>query len=220
MKRMIIVLFFDIFIIAAFAQKGIPSATASMAVVHARYPQHEDFSTKLISSIKVPEGFEVIVAANGLGKPRMLAYWDAGLYVTRRDQGDVLLLSDPGGNGVFDKLKTVVTEFPDVHGIAIRNGMIYLCSSKILKKGKINSDGSVDSLEVILNDLPDGAQHYNRTIAFGPDGLLYITVGSNCPTLLYPSQKNFLCNWWNVNQYNKSILLYRFQVVRLMKYKV
>ena len=82
-------------------------------------------------------------------------------------------------DGVFEKLRTVVTDFPDVHGIALAD-TIYLCSSKILKKGKINSDGSIDSLKVIFKDLPDGGQHDNRVIAFGPDGMLYITVGSNC----------------------------------------
>lgn len=34
--------------------------------------------------------------------------------------------------------------------------------------------------QLLIDDLPDGGQHPNRTIAFGPDGLLYITVGSTC----------------------------------------
>jgi glucose/arabinose dehydrogenase len=31
-----------------------------------------------------------------------------------------------------------------------------------------------------VNNLPDGGQHDNRTIPFGPDNKLYITAGSNC----------------------------------------
>jgi glucose/arabinose dehydrogenase len=164
----------------ATAQKGFPSETPTETIVHSHYPKHEDFSPALVSSLKVPDGFEIETAATGLGKPRMMVMGDAGLYITRRDQGDVLLLKDENGDGVFEKLKTVVTDFPDVHGIAIRDGVMYLCSSKILKKATIHADGTLDSLQIILNDLPDGGQHDNRVIAFGPDGLLYITIGSNC----------------------------------------
>ena len=33
---------------------------------------------------------------------------------------------------------------------------------------------------MIISDLPDSGQHPNRTIAAGPDGMLYISVGSTC----------------------------------------
>ncbi len=33
---------------------------------------------------------------------------------------------------------------------------------------------------VIVDDLPDGGQHENRVLQFGPDGLLYVSVGSSC----------------------------------------
>ncbi len=71
-------------------------------------------------------GFKVEIAASGLGKPRMIALaYDGSLYVTRRDQGDVLLLKDKDGDGKFDELKTVLTKFTGAHGIAIHNGWLY-----------------------------------------------------------------------------------------------
>jgi glucose/arabinose dehydrogenase len=33
---------------------------------------------------------------------------------------------------------------------------------------------------MIVGDLPDGGQHPNRTIAFGPGGMLYVSIGSTC----------------------------------------
>jgi glucose/arabinose dehydrogenase len=163
------------------AQKGLPATKATAATVSTNFPQHEDFSSERVKALEVFSGFELNVAAQGLGKPRMLAVDDKGrLYITRRDQGDVLLLSDPDGNGKFNQLQTVASNFKGVHGIALYNGKIYLASNRELKCAKINDDGTLGQLEMLIDDLPDGGQHGNRTIAFGPDKTLYITVGSTC----------------------------------------
>lgn len=164
----------------AWAQKGLPPGTTTVATVHSAYPDIEDFRDSLVKRLNIPEGYRLIVAARGLGKPRMMAVTDKGLYVTRRDVGDVLFLSDKDGDGRFDDLKTVIAHYEDVHGITVHNDWLYLCSSKKLSRGKLHPDGTVGQLDTLINDLPDGGQHDNRTIAFGPDGKLYITVGSNC----------------------------------------
>ncbi|MGI9041191.1 MAG: PQQ-dependent sugar dehydrogenase [Gemmatimonadales bacterium] len=41
-------------------------------------------------------------------------------------------------------------------------------------------DGSVGELKRIIADLPDAGQHANRTLAVGPDRMLYLSVGSTC----------------------------------------
>lgn len=162
-------------------QKGIPAHALTNASVNTNFPQHEDFKESMLSRLKVPAGFKVSIAATGLGKPRMMAIGANGaLYITRRDAGDVLLLNDLDGDTEFEELKTIVTNFKGVHGITIHNGWLYLCATKKLARGKLNPDGTVGPLDTLINDLPDGGQHDNRTIAFGPDGKLYITVGSSC----------------------------------------
>ena len=177
--------FFTFLLIAAtfvlHAQKGLPSKVPTTASVSTHYPQHEDFKDALVSRLAVPAGFKVIPAATGLGKPRMMALDSRGnLYVTRRDVGDVLMLSDKDGDGKFDDLQTVVSQFNDVHGITLHDGWLYLCSSKELRRYRLNEAGMAGAMELLISDLPDGGQHDNRTIAFGPDGKLYITVGSDC----------------------------------------
>ena len=176
---------------ALHAQKGMPAKEIVNVTAGTNYPQQEDFKESMLSRLKVPDSFKVSIAATGLGKPRMMAVApDGALYVTRRDQGDVLMLRDRDGDGRMEELRTVVAQFPGVHGIAMHDGYIYLISNRELKRGKMNADGSVGKLDTLITDLPDAGQHPNRTIYFGPDEKLYITVGSTCNDCDDANQEN------------------------------
>ncbi|RIK43410.1 MAG: hypothetical protein DCC58_09690 [Chloroflexi bacterium] len=43
-----------------------------------------------------------------------------------------------------------------------------------------NGDGFYESSEPIVAGLPDDGGHSTRTIRFGPDGALYVSIGSSC----------------------------------------
>lgn len=130
--------------------------------------------------LKVPSGFRVQQWATGLENPRILAAAsDGSVYVTRRKNGDVLLLKDSDGDGKAEAPK-VVAQKPDMHGVAIRENQIYLVTVKEVLVAERKPDGTLGPLRTIIRDLPTGGQHPNRTLGFGPDGMLYITVGSTC----------------------------------------
>lgn len=133
-----------------------------------------------LKSLKLPDKFQIGVFADNLINPRMLAVSNDGtVYVTRRSVGDVVMLRDRDGDGVADERK-VVANRPQMHGIAIDGDTMYLTTIKDVFKTSITSDGSLTELQRIIDDLPDGGQHPNRTLAVGPDKMLYISVGSTC----------------------------------------
>jgi glucose/arabinose dehydrogenase len=146
-----------------------------------KYAQHLDFLPEMVRLLKPENGWKVEIAASGLGKPRTMHATDDGrLYVTRRDAGDVLMLTDKDGDKKFDDLTTVLYEFKGVHGIAVKDSYMYLCNNKQLRRYPMKGDGTLGAMELLISDLPNAGQHANRTIAFGPDGMLYISVGTLC----------------------------------------
>ena len=167
--------------IQSYAQRGIPPGDVTKTTHTTKYPEHLDFLPEMVKLLKVPEGWSVSVAASGLGKPRMMyAMPNGNLYITRRDTGDVLLLKDTNGDHKFDEVKTVVAEFKGVHGITMKEDWLYLCNNNELRRYKIGSDGALGEKEMLFKDMPSAGQHPNRTMDFGPDGKLYISIGTLC----------------------------------------
>ncbi|WP_420458764.1 YbhB/YbcL family Raf kinase inhibitor-like protein [Neolewinella sp.] len=143
-----------------------------------------------LSVLRLPEGFTVNVFARELENPRMLAVAEDGtVYVTRRKLGDVMLLRDTDGDGTADEQR-VVANRPGMHGIAITGDTMYLTTVKDLYMTTIKSDGSLDTLTLLLDDLPDGGQHPNRMVVVGPDKHLYLTAGSTCNACAEPNPEN------------------------------
>lgn len=133
-----------------------------------------------VRALRVPEGYRIDIFASDLGNARMLAVAPNGtVYVTRRREGDVVMLRDADGDGKAEQ-RRIVARRPALHGIALDGSTAYLATVKEVYTAPILVDGSFGPLSRIIDDLPDGGQHPNRTIAVGSDGMLYISVGSTC----------------------------------------
>ncbi len=164
---------------AAHAQQGDGTNVPIRTVVFK--PNKVEATPARIAALKVPPGFTVTPFATGLKNARILAVAPGGaIYLSRRDQGDVLLLKDQDGDGKADGPPITVANRAGAHGLAIKDGKLYLATVKEVFVTTILPDGRLGPLEMIIGDLPDAGQHANRTLAFGPDGMLYITVGSTC----------------------------------------
>lgn len=156
-----------------------PEAADVTIISHVLEPEKLPIK-KHLKHVRLPPGFSVNVFADNLVNPRMIAVANDGtVYVTRRDVGDVLMLKDINGDGVADEQRTVARR-PGMHGITIDGSTMYLVTVKDVYRTSIQPDGSLSPLEHLVDDLPDGGQHPNRTIDMGPDGKLYISVGSSC----------------------------------------
>lgn len=154
--------------------------TYAKLVNHIVEPQPVRASDELVEKLQTRANFFVQRYAEGLHNPRMMAVAaDGTVYVTQRKPGNVVMLRDTDWDGVADVQK-VVLQIDGLHGIAIRGQRIYLADVKTVYTGDLREDGSISNLQRLAERLPDGGQHPNRTLAFGPDNFLYVSVGSTC----------------------------------------
>ncbi len=166
------------------------STTTAQVAGYVYNPAVTMASADNVKQLKVPAGFTVAKFADGLGKPRILVVSAAGnVYVSDREAGVVMMLKDTNGDGVSDSKQTVAT-IKQAHGLFIRNNKMYLTGVREIYTADINADGSLGQPKMIISNLPDGGQHPNRTLAFGPDNKMYITVGSTCNACAEPNTMN------------------------------
>jgi len=161
------------------------SSPGEKVVGYSFYPQRRDATEDLLASLHAPDGFTVDAFARGLKNARMMAVADDGaVYLTRPDQHDVLRIAE--GHAPT----TVVSGMDGVHGIGFHGGRLYLETIKELSSFALKRDGSAWDRRVIVKDLPDAGQHPHRNFGFGPDGMLYLSIGSDCNVCSEPDPQH------------------------------
>ncbi len=137
----------------------------------------------LTTRFKLPEGLRLGVFAEQVPHARMMRTTVRGdLLISSMREGTVILLhADDDGDGKSDG-RTILMEGLEVpHGLALQDGYLYVAETgRIIRAPYDDASRSVGETEVIFADLPPGGNHRTRTIGFGPDGWLYVTIGSSC----------------------------------------
>jgi glucose/arabinose dehydrogenase len=133
-------------------------------------------------SLKVPAGFSVKLFAKGLGGPRLMAVSPQGeLFVTDIQKNRVVVLADKNRDGVAEEQKVFAQGLNLPHGIAFFKNWLYVAETGRVVRYAYRPGQVVGAKpEVVVDGLPPKGQHFTRTIAFGPDNKLYVSVGSSC----------------------------------------
>src|SRR2546422_2642298 len=129
----------------------------------------------------VQSGFNVNLFAEGLGGVRSLALGPGGaVFATLSASGTIVRLLDANGDGVADApAQTVLSGLDYPFGLAFRRDTMYFSEQTSVKR----LDPGAPAPVTLVSNLPSGG-HITRTIAFGPDNLLYVAVGSSCNVCL------------------------------------
>jgi len=132
--------------------------------------------------LTVPPGFAIDVFASNVGSVRFMALDPAGtLLVSEPSRGRVLALRDRSGSGKADSTQIVVEGLDQPHGLAFKDGALYVAETgRVLRLPYDPATMKAGPPTVVVRDLPRGGGHWTRTVVFGADGRMYVSVGSSC----------------------------------------
>ncbi len=132
---------------------------------------------------KLPEGMRIGLYADGVPHARVMKFTDTGdMVVSSMREGNVILLHrDADGDGAADGRTVLLSGLNMPHGLALRGGYLYVAEETQISRAAYDAASrTLGPLELLFTGMPEGGNHRTRTIGFGPDGRLYVTIGSSC----------------------------------------
>ena len=145
-----------------------------------------------LSTIALPDGsrhtlqtaadLRVTLYASGLPNARFMALGPRNdIFVGSWYAGTVSVLLDRNGGPQPTKVVTLLDGLTIPHSVAYRNGMLYVAQADRLSRWHYDAAAvSLSNGQRVVSALPTSGRHVTRTVAFGPDGSTYISVGSSC----------------------------------------
>ena len=133
-------------------------------------------------TLRVPPGYSVSVVGGGLDGPRFMDFdGENNLIVGAASQGVVYRF--PFADGRLGKPEALITGLQQPASVVIFTAddgeYLYVGEETQVSRFLYDPAGPIGAQEVIIPNLPAGG-HRTRTVAFGPDGMLYLAVGSSC----------------------------------------
>jgi glucose/arabinose dehydrogenase len=133
-------------------------------------------------SVALPAGFSISLIAMGLRSPRFMAFDDAGnLLVADAQAGNVYRY--PAANGAIapsgEPPAPLISGLEAPSNVALNDGYVYVGETRAISRYAYDTGGGAGPRDTVVPDLPRGG-HNTRTVVFGPDGVMYVSVGSSC----------------------------------------
>ena len=147
---------------------------------------------------KLPAGFELSVYAEGLDRARFMSFGPDGTLYVGTNGDKVYALPDKNRDGRADAVIVFAGGLRSPHSVVWHEmelpgdfitpkprpkpqGWLYVGEThRVIRLRDTDGDFKADEQEVVVPNLPTGGQHFTRTVGFGPDGGLYVSVGSSC----------------------------------------
>lgn len=137
--------------------------------------------------IRAAEGYRVSLWADQVPNARFMRFSPQGsLLVSQPRLGQILhVLGDHDGDGVSDGQQVLVGDLDRPHGLDFHDGHLYIGEGSAIARVPVRESG-LDTIRTsgkvvrIADGIPQGGNHWTRTLRFGPDGRIYLHVGSSC----------------------------------------
>ena len=133
-----------------------------------------------LNDIKLPRGFEIEVYAD-VPNARSLALGDNGVIFASNRRGSSVYAVVPRGDANAEVVE-IISGLATPNGVAFHDGHLYVAQvERILRYRNVETRlSNMPAPEVLDIQLPGESHHGWRYIGFGPDGRLYVAIGTPC----------------------------------------
>jgi glucose/arabinose dehydrogenase len=130
--------------------------------------------------LNVPSGVKVATFAT-VARPRFMALGpDGAVYVSQPSSNQVTRLVDADGDGTAESQTVAVSGLDRPHGLAFHDGWLYVANTGAVVRVRLGANGTASGQPEQVATYSSGGGHWTRTVVFGPDGAMYVAIGSSC----------------------------------------
>jgi glucose/arabinose dehydrogenase len=134
------------------------------------------------AELKLPAGFCALIVADSIGQARHILVRENGdvlVASAARNGGGVVVLRDTSGDGVAD-VRQRFGPGTGGNGIVLKGDWLYFAPNDVVVRYRLPQGAMLPASgpDTIVRGLPANRNHTAKTIVFGPDGALYVNIGS------------------------------------------
>ena len=158
---------------AAQSEPGVSFDTTPSRLIPAR-------TTTYDGKLSVPTGFAITKYASVPNARAMIVAPDGSVYVSTPGLNSITRLVDTNADGVADSTTVVLSGLDRPHGMAFHKGKFYVANTGGVVRFALDDHGIPTGTPEQLNRYDPGKNHWTRSIVFGANGKMYVSIGSTC----------------------------------------
>ena len=145
---------------------ALPTVTEQLEVVEEIYFSMPGFSVDIYAEVSLPTS---------------LAFGPDGRLYVASLSGEISALTDDDGDGLVDEISHFAERLRVPLGLLWVDETLFISlKGFVVATEDSDGDGAADSFSPVVSDLPASGSHQNDGMAFGPDGYIYLGMGSTC----------------------------------------
>jgi len=143
------------------------------------------------AGLHLPDGFVGEVWLEGIRFPTAFAWDDQGRLYIATEGGDILRVNDAVTGEPPTDVVTVAAGIELPLGLVFHDAALIISSrGEITRLSDDDGDGDPETMRIVIGDIPVQGFHQNNGPAIGPDGKLYVPIGSTCDACGQEDERN------------------------------